>query len=92
MQNFHKGGKIDPSCIILFMQTKAILFLAIFILPLTTGCTKSNSGISPEEAKYKNCLELETDKLLDETGSNLESARASALQTCAQLEPILTKK
>jgi hypothetical protein len=74
------------------MQTKVILFLAIFILPLTTGCVKSNSGISPEEAKYKSCLEVETDKLLDETGSNLESARASALQTCDQLEPSVTTK
>ena len=74
------------------MQTKVILFLAIFILPLTTGCAKSKSGISPEEAKYKSCLEVETDKLLDETGSNLESARASALQTCDQLEPSVTTK
>ena len=74
------------------MQTKVILFLAIFILPLTTGCAKSNSRISPEETKYKSCLEVETDKLLDETGSNLESARASALQTCDQLEPSVTTK
>jgi len=74
------------------MQNKVIIFLAILVLPLTTGCAKSNSGISPEEAKYKSCLEVETDKLLDETGSNLESARASALQTCDQLEPSVTKK
>ena len=74
------------------MQNKVIIFLAIFVLPLTTGCAKSNSGISPEEGKYKSCLEVETDKLLDETGSNLESARASALQTCDQLEPISTTK
>jgi len=74
------------------MQNKVIIFLAVFVLPLTTGCAKSNSGISPEEAKYKNCLEVETDKLLDETGSNLESARASALQTCDQLEPSVTTK
>lgn len=74
------------------MQTKVILFLAIFILPLTTGCAKLNSGISPEDAKYKSCLEVETDKLLDETGSNLESARASALQICDQLEPSVTTK
>ena len=74
------------------MQNKVIIFLAIFVLPLTTGCAKSISGISPEEAKYKSCLEVETDKLLDETGSNLESARASALQTCDQLEPSVTTK
>jgi hypothetical protein len=74
------------------MQTKVILFLAIFILPLTTGCAKSNYGISPEETKYKSCLEDETSKLLDETASNFESARASAIQTCAQLEPSLTTK
>ena len=69
------------------MQNKVIIFLAIFVLPLTTGCAKSNSGISLEEAKYKSCLEDETSKLLDETASNFESARASALQACAQLEP-----
>ena len=74
------------------MQIKLFLFLALFVLPLITACTKSSSGISPEEAKYKSCLEIETDKLLDETGSNLESSRASALEACAQLEPILITK
>ena len=69
------------------MQTKVLVYLAILVLPLTTACTKSDPGISPEEAKYKSCLQEETDKLLDETGSNLESSRASALQACAQLEP-----
>jgi len=74
------------------MQIKVFLFLALLVLPLTTACTKSSSGISPEEAKYKSCLQVETDKLLDETGSNLESSRASALEACAQLEPISTTK
>jgi hypothetical protein len=74
------------------MQTKVFLFLALLVLPLTTACTKSSSGISPEEAKYKSCLEDETSKLLDETASNFESARASAIQTCAQLEPSLITK
>jgi hypothetical protein len=69
------------------MNSKVIIYLALLVLPLTTACTKSDPGISPEEAKYKSCLQVETDKLLDETGSNLESSRASALQTCAQLEP-----
>lgn len=74
------------------MQIKVFLFLALLVLPLTTSCAKSSSGISPEEAKYNNCVEIETDKLLDETGSNLESSRASALEACAQLEPILITK
>lgn len=74
------------------MQIKVFLFLALLVLPLTTACAKSSSGISPEEAKYNNCVEIETDKLLDETGSNLESSRASALEACAQLEPILITK
>jgi len=69
------------------MQTKVVFYLAILVLPLTTACTKSDPGISPEEAKYKSCLEDETSKLLDETASNFESARASALEACAQLEP-----
>ena len=69
------------------MKTKVILFLALLVLPLTAACTKSDPGISPEEAKYKSCLEDETSKLLDETASNFESARASALEACAQLEP-----
>ena len=69
------------------MQTKVLFYLAILVLPLTTACTKSDPGISPEEAKYKSCLEDETSKLLDETASNFESARASALEACAQLEP-----
>jgi hypothetical protein len=69
------------------MNSKAIIYLALLILPITTACTKSDPGISPEEAKYKSCLEDETSKLLDETASNFESARASALEACAQLEP-----
>jgi hypothetical protein len=69
------------------MNSKVIIYLALLVLPLTTACTKSSSGISPEEAKYKSCLEDETSKLLDETASNFESARASALEACAQLEP-----
>jgi hypothetical protein len=69
------------------MNSKVITYLALLVLPLTTACTKSDPGISPEEAKYKSCLEDETSKLLDETASNFESARASALEACAQLEP-----
>jgi hypothetical protein len=69
------------------MNSKAIIYLALLVLPITTACTKSDPGISPEEAKYKSCLEDETSKLLDETASNFESARASALEACAQLEP-----
>jgi hypothetical protein len=69
------------------MNLKVIIYLALLVLPLTTACTKSDPGISPEEAKYKSCLEDETSKLLDETASNFESARASALEACAQLEP-----
>jgi hypothetical protein len=80
-------AKIDLNCIIVLMQTKVLFYLAILVLPLTTACTKSDPGISPEEAKYKSCLEDETSKLLDETASNFESARASALEACAQLEP-----
>ena len=74
------------------MNLKVIIYLALLVLPLTTACTKSDPGISPEEAKYKSCLEDETSKLLDETASNFESARASALEACAQLEPNLTTK
>ena len=74
------------------MNSKVIIYLALLVLPLTTACTKSDSGISPEEAKYKSCLEDETSKLLDETASNFESARASALEACAQLEPNSTTK
>ena len=69
------------------MNSKVIIYLSLLVLPLTTACTKSDPGISPEEAKYKSCLEDETSKLLDETASNFESARASALEACAQLEP-----
>ena len=69
------------------MNLKVIIYLALLVLPLTSACTKSDPGISPEEAKYKSCLEDETSKLLDETASNFESARASALEACAQLEP-----
>lgn len=85
-------ANLDSSCIIVLMHTKVIFYLALLVLPMTTSCTKSNPAISPEQAKYKSCLEDETSKLLDETGSNFESARASALQACAQLEPNLTTK
>ena len=74
------------------MHNKVIFYIALLVLPLTTSCTKSNPAISPEQAKYKSCLEDETSKLLDETASNFESARASALEACAQLEPKLTSK
>jgi len=69
------------------MPTKELLYIALLCTPLITACTKSDSAISPEQVKYKSCLEDETSKLLDETGSNFESARASALQACAQLQP-----
>ena len=74
------------------MHTKLFLSLALLILPLSTACTKSNPDVSPEQAKYKSCLENETSKLLDETASNFESARASAVKACAQLDPNLTTK
>jgi hypothetical protein len=82
-----KVAKIDSSCTLFRMRSKVLIYLAILGLPLITACTKSDPGTSPEEAKYKSCLEDETSKLLDETGSNFESARASALEACAQLEP-----
>lgn len=74
------------------MHTKLFLSLALLILPLSTACTKSNPDVSPEQAKYKSCLENETSKLLDETASNFESARASAVKACAQLDPNLPTK
>jgi hypothetical protein len=80
-------AKIDLNCIIVLMQTKVLVYLAILVLPLTTACANAEPSISPEQVKYDSCLQEETDKLLDETGSNLESSRASALQACAQLEP-----
>lgn len=82
-----KVAKIDSTCTIFLMHSKVLIYLALLVLPLTTACTKSDPAISPEQAKYKSCLEDETSKLLDETGSNFESARASALEACAQLEP-----
>jgi hypothetical protein len=37
--------------------------------------------------EYNNCLQVETDKLLDETGSNLDYARGEALKVCEPLRP-----
>ena len=57
---------------------------------MVTACSGDKDKESAELVKYKNCLETETSKLLDETGSNFEYAKEQAVQLCAQLEPATT--
>ena len=64
---------------------KGLLILsAIFLI---SGCSSGNNEESDGLVEYNNCLQVETDKLLDETGSNLDYARGEALKVCEPLKP-----
>ena len=52
------------------MRANRLVLLAVITGLMATGCSGDEDTESAELAKYKNCLETETSKLLDETGSN----------------------
>ena len=72
------------------MRAKRLVLLAVITGLMVTGCSADKDTESAELTKYKNCLETETSKLLDETGSNFEYAKEQAAQLCAQLKPATT--
>ena len=61
--------------------------LALSALFFLSGCSSDDNKDSAELVEYNNCLQTETDKLLDETGSNLDYARGEALKVCEPLKP-----
>jgi hypothetical protein len=65
----------------------ALVLSALFLL---SGCSSDGNKDSVELVEYNNCLQTETDKLLDETGSNLDYARGEALKVCEPLKPATT--
>lgn len=69
------------------MKRKFFLLPISLILVFTSACSNNKSEESAEVKKYKTCLENETGLLLDETGSNFESARAAAKEKCASVKP-----
>ena len=72
------------------MRAKRLVLLAVITGLMVTGCSGDKDKESAELAKYKNCLETETSKLLDETGSNFDYAKEQAAELCAQLKPATT--
>ena len=72
------------------MKVTRLALLALITGLMVTACSGDKDKESAELVKYKNCLETETSKLLDETGSNFEYAKEQAVQLCAQLEPATT--
>ena len=68
----------------------AKIALVLSVLFFLSGCSSDDSKDSAELVEYSNCLQTETDKLLDETGSNLDYARGEALKVCEPLKPATT--
>jgi len=52
------------------MKVTRLALLALITGLMVTACSGDKDKESAELVKYKNCLETETSKLLDETGSN----------------------
>ena len=72
------------------MKIKAKVFGFVLLTFFISGCSSDNNNESSELVEYNNCLQTETDKLLDETGSNLDYARGEALKVCEPLKPVTT--
>lgn len=72
------------------MKTKAKVFGFVLLTFFFSGCSSDNNKESSELVKYNSCLQSETDKLLDETGSNLDYVRGEALKVCEPLKPATT--
>jgi hypothetical protein len=72
------------------MKIKAKVFGFVLLTFFISGCSSDNNNESSELVDYNNCLQTETDKLLDETGSNLDYARGEALKVCEPLKPATT--
>ncbi len=72
------------------MKVTRLALLALITGLMVTACSGDKDKESAELVKYKNCLETETSKLLDETGSNFDYAKEQAVQLCAQLKPATT--
>ncbi len=72
------------------MKIKAKVFGFVLLTSFISGCSSDDNNKSSELVEYNNCLQTETDKLLDETGSNLDYARGEALMFCEPLKPATT--
>jgi hypothetical protein len=72
------------------MKIKAKVFGFVLLTFFISGCSSDNNKESSELVEYNSCLQTETDKLLDETGSNLDYSRGEALKVCEPLKPATT--
>ncbi len=73
-----------------FVIKLAKVALALSALFFLSGCSSDGNKDSAELVEYNNCLQTETDKLLDETGFNLDYARGEALKVREPLKPATT--
>lgn len=65
------------------MQPKVLALLAIATSLTLTACTGGEESKSDDSQTYSQCQEMESAKLLDETGSNLDYANEKAAELCA---------
>lgn len=72
------------------MKASHLALISLITGLMVTACSGDKDKESAELVKYKNCLETETSKLLDETGSNFDYANQQAVELCAQLKPATT--
>lgn len=72
------------------MKASRLALISLITGLMVTACSGDKDKESAELVKYKNCLETETSKLLDETGSNFDYANQQAVELCAQLKPATT--
>jgi hypothetical protein len=72
------------------MKKKVKVFGFVLLMFFISGCSSDNKKESSELVEYNSCLQSETDKLLDETSSNLDYARGEALKVCEPLKPATT--
>ena len=73
-----------------FVIKLAKVTLALSALFFLSGCSSDGNKDSAELVEYNNCLQTETDKLPDKTGSNLDYARGETLKVCEPLKPATT--
>jgi hypothetical protein len=68
------------------MKKLVLVVLASVSLLTLASCGTQKVGKTNGPVAFKKCLETESRKLLDETGSNLEYANEKATKTCQRLK------
>ena len=68
------------------MKRASLVALALASSFALTGCGGDKVEKTNDPAAYKKCIETESAKFLDETGSNLEYANEKAAKACEGLK------